>query len=51
MKGFKFVEIYKCLKFNYIYKVYRKKQREKGHLKKLYCPFCKKNHSFVKVGK
>jgi len=28
----------------------KKRQTGKGHLKNMYCPFCKKEHNFVQIG-
>ena len=42
-------EIYKCICNRYTYKVFRKKKRKNGHVKSLWCPFCKRKTNFQKL--
>ena len=44
---------FKCPSCNYVYTAYKNSARrtKQGHLKKLYCPFCKDTHNFIQLSK
>lgn len=44
---------FKCETCGYVATAFKKASRctKKGHLKKLYCPFCKDEHNFVQISK
>ena len=44
-------EEYKCPTCSFILSIWRKhgEKREKEHKKNLYCPFCDKEHNFIKL--
>lgn len=44
---------FKCCKCGYICIAFKKSNRRtsEGHLKNLYCPFCKTTHNFIQLSK